>query len=263
MVGTVWLFSEMFLSMSKWLLVITGCVAALSARATVRVFVQDANGVARIQYECTAGEVVRAFALDVTVDQGIIFGISDFQVGVSKPGAVGYGIFPASFRDHATVISGTNVTYDLNLYTPLAVPSDSPGGTLPGLNSSGVTLELGGLWDPAVPNARPAATGILCSLHLSRAANVVVTPNVSRGGIVLSPPDVLTTPLFNGAFVDADAVITSAQVSNGIIALTFKGGELETAPSAAGPWTGTGNSSGIYTAAIANSPTTFYRVHHR
>jgi hypothetical protein len=30
---------------------------------------------------------------------------------------------------------------------------------LPGLNSSGVTLEFGGLWDPTVPAAVPPATG--------------------------------------------------------------------------------------------------------
>jgi len=98
---------------------------------------------------------------------------------------------------------------------------------------------------------------------LSRAANVVVAPNVSRGGIVLSPPDVLATPVFTGSFVDADALITSARVTNGVIVLTFKGGELETAPSVIGPWTGTGNSSGTYSAAIAGSATSFYRVHHR
>src|SRR5262245_29259398 len=181
--------------MGKWLLAISAWMAALSAPATVRVFVQDVNGVARIQYQCTAGEVVRAFALDVTVDQGIIFGVSDFLVGVSKPGAVGYGIFPASFRDHATVVSGTNVTFDLSQYGPLALPADNPRGTLPGLNSSGVTLESGGLWDLSAPTALPAATGTLCALHLSRAANVVIAPNISRGGIVMSPPDFVSAPV--------------------------------------------------------------------
>jgi hypothetical protein len=227
------------------------------------VFVQDTNGVAWLKYQCTAGEVVRAFALDVTVDRGVIFGVSDFLVGVSKPGAQGYGIFPASFRDHAIVSSGTNITFDLTQYSPVAVVADYPSDTRPGLNTSGITLEFGALWGPSSPAAVPGPTGTLCALHLSRAANVSVAPNVSRGGVVASPPDVALTTTFTGAFVDADAVILSAIVTNGVLQLTFKGGELETAPAAAGPWTGTGNTTGIFSEAIATSGSRFYRVHHR
>src|SRR6266404_7742622 len=182
--------------MKTRLTLLAGILLATSASASVRVFVQDANGVAWIKYQCTAGEVVRAFALDVTVDQGVIFRVSDFLVGVSKPAAQGYGIFPASFRDHATVGSGTNVTFDLTQYSPLAVVTDYPGDTQPGLNSSGVTLEFGGLWDPKQPAAIPAATGTLCTLHLSRSANVSVTSNGTRGGVVASPPDITLTTIF-------------------------------------------------------------------
>jgi hypothetical protein len=233
------------------------------ALATVKVFLQDSNGVALVKYQCTAGEIVRAFALDVTVDQGVIFRVSDFFVGVSSPGARGYGIFPASFRDHATVNSGTNVTYDLTQYSPLAVPADNSGGTQPGLNSNGVTLELGGLWDPTQPLAIPPSSGTLCALHLSRAANVSVAPNASRGGVQVSPPDESFTTSFTGAFVDADALILSATITNGVLHLTFKGGELETAPAVTGSWTGTGNSTGSYTETIATTGSKFYRVHHR
>ena len=249
--------------MRKWLILISGCLLAVSARATVRVFVQDLNGVAWLKYQCTAGEVVRAFALDVTVDQGLIFGVSDFFVGVSTTGAQGYGIFPASFRDHATVISGTNVTFDLAQYSPVGVVADNPGDTLPGLNSSGVTLEFGGLWDPSVSSAVPGLAGTLCALHLSRAANVSVAPNRSRGGIVASPPDIALTTVLAGAFVDADAVIMSTRITNGVLTVAFKGGELESAPTVVGPWTGTGNSTGTYTESIGASGNKFYRVHHR
>src|SRR6266567_7997017 len=143
--------------MNPPLTLLAACLFATSCPASVRVFLQDVNGAAWLKYQCTAGEVVRAFALDVTVDQGVIFGVSDFLVGVSKPGIRGYGIFPASFRDHATVITGTNVTYDVAQYSPLANVADSPSGTQPGLNSSGVTLELGGLWDPNSPGAIPGS----------------------------------------------------------------------------------------------------------
>src|SRR5712672_638264 len=177
--------------MRTWLILLSVLLSSLPSRGTVRVYVQDVNGLAWLKYQCTAGEVVRAFALDVTVDRGVIFRVSDFAVGVSKPGALGYGIFPASFRDHATVNGATNVTYDLTQYSPLAVPADFPSDTRPGLNSSAVTLELGALWDTRVPGAIPPSSGTLCALHLSQAANVTIAANVSRGGVVASPPEVI------------------------------------------------------------------------
>ncbi len=244
------------------LLLLAVFLQAISCSASVRVFVQDTNGVAWIKYQCTAGEVVRAFAVDVTVDQGVIFRVSDFLIGVSKPGAQGYGIFPASFRDHATVNSGTNVTFDLTQYSPAAVVADYPSDTQPGLNSKGITLELGALWDPALPGALPASTGTLCALRLSRAANVSVAPNNIRAGVIASPPDVVLTTTYTGGFVDADAVIMSATVTNGVLHLTFKGGELETAPALSGPWTGTGNSSGSFSEAVATTGSRFYRIRH-
>jgi len=246
----------------KSLILFSALFLALPVRATVRVMVQDTNGVAWIKYQCTAGEVVRAFALNVSVDRGQIFAVSDFFVGPSLAGFRGYGIFPASFRDHATVNSGTNVTYDLTQYNPLAVPADNPGDTLPGLNSSGVTLELGALWDPTLPSAVPPTNGTLCALHLTRAANVSIAANVSRGGIVLSPADIIASTVFVGAFVDADSIITSESVVNGVLHLTFKGGVLETAPTLSGPWTSTGNSSGTYNETITSPGPKFYRVHH-
>jgi hypothetical protein len=247
---------------TKVLALLSAWLAAVSAQAAVQVFVQATNGVAWLKYQSTAGEVVRAFALDVSVDNGVIFTVSDFFVGPSQSAARGYGIFPASFRDHATVTSGTNVTYDLTQYSPVAVAADNPGGTLPGLNSNGVTLELGALWDPTVPAAVPGPAGTLCSIHLSRSANVSVAANNARGGIVLSPPDIVTPVQFIGSFVDADAVITSANLVNGVLTLTFKAGVLEWAPSLEGPWTSTGNGSGSYTEIIASSGARFYRVHH-
>jgi hypothetical protein len=249
--------------MKSCLTLLAGFLLAIPSSASVRVFIQDTNGLAWIKYQCTAGEVVRAFALDVTVDQGVIFGVSDFLIGVSKPGAQGYGIFPASFRDHATVSSGTNVSFDLAQYSPAAVVADYPSDTKPGLNSSGISLEFGALWDLNLPASIPGPTGTLCALHLSRAANVSVAPNSSRGGVVASPPDVVLNTVFTGAFVDADAIITSATVTSGILHLTFKGGELETAPALSGPWTGTGDSAGSYSEPVATSGSKFYRVHHR
>jgi len=236
------------------------CLLAASACATVHVYVLDTNGMASINYECTAGEVVRAFALDVTVDQGQILGISDYFRGPSTAAAKGYGIFPSSFRDNVTVSSGTNANWNTNGYSPLAVVADNPEGTLPGLNSSGVTLEFGALWDPAVPAAIPPSRGTLCSLQISQTANVTVGANLSRGGIISAPPDIPITPQFDGWLVGP--AITSATLVNGVLTILFQGGELESAPAVAGPWTGTGNRTGNYAEALGTSPSRFYRVHN-
>src|SRR2546430_4144410 len=106
--------------MKTWLILLSVLLFSFPSKGTVRVYVQDTNGVAWLKYQCTAGEVVRAFSLDISVDNGVVFAISDFFVGQSRSGAQGYGIFPASFRDHATVISATNVSFDLSQYGPLA-----------------------------------------------------------------------------------------------------------------------------------------------
>lgn len=230
------------------------------ARGVVRVVVQATNGLANINYVCTAGEVARSFSLDVSVDQGQILGITNFFRGPSTATAQGYGIFPASFRDNITVSSATNANWNTNLYSPLAVNADLPGGTLPGLNSTGVTLEFGALWDPTVAAAVPPAQGTLCTLLISQTANVSVAANAGRGGIIASPPDVALTTQFTGALVGP--AITSATLTNGILTVLFQGGELETCSSPAGPWTGTGNRSGTSIQSIATLPAKFYRVHN-
>jgi hypothetical protein len=245
----------------KNLLLLLGLLPlALSARANVQVSVQATNGLACINYNCTAGEVVRAFALDVTVDRGQILGITNYFRGPCSATAQGYGIFPASFRDNVTVSTGSNATWSVSAYSPLAVPADNPGGTLPGLNSSGVTLELGALWDPTLPAAFPPPSGTLCALQISQTANVTVTANPARGGIVAAPRDIVITPQFTGALVGP--AVTQTSLSNGIMTILFQGGELESAPTPGGPWTGTGNTSGTYTETPGAKATKFFRVHY-
>ena len=245
--------------MKSYVLILGLLLPTLPAAATVLVFVQDANGVANINYQCTAGEVVRTFALDVSVDQGQILGVTNFLRGPSAAAARGYGIFPASFRDNVTVTNGTNAGWNVPGYTPLAVVADAPTNTLPGLNSSGVTLEFGALWDPAVPAAAPGPSGTLCTLQLSQTANVTIAPNLRRGGLVASPPDFILTPQFMGALVGP--AILSTSLTNGVFTIRFQDGELESALTPTGPWGGTGNTSGSYTE-VPTLAARFFRVHH-
>ena len=237
---------------------LVGMLLCASARAEVLVSIRDTNGVAWLQYKCTAGELVRAFALDISVDRGQIVGISDFFRGESKAGATGYGIFPASFRDHLVVGSGTNIDWSESDYTPLAVVGDSPTDTLPGLNSAGVTLEFGGLWDPTVAAAMPGPSGTLCALQLSQPANVSVAANVSRGGVVSAFSETAIQPVFVGAPVGP--AIISATLEYGLMVVVFKGGELQTATSIDGPWLDTGDLSGIHLDPVGTNQMKFYRV---
>lgn len=243
---------------------ILNCLMAASACAEVRVSVREENRAASIQYECTGGEVVRAFALNVTVDRGQVTGISNYFKGESTPAAQGYGIFPAAFRDHITIGAGTNINWDIPEYTPLAVVGDRPADTLPGLNSSGVTLEFGGLWDPTLLAAAPPATGTLCTLQLSQAANVSVAANLSRGGVLPASSDITITPVFTGTFVDpALPAITGLTLTNGVISITFVGGELVSAATLGSTWEGTGQTNGVYTESVGQGVSKFYRVRHR
>jgi len=62
--GNIGAFMKCFLALTIFLLLPT------SMQATMNVFAEAWDGQAWIRYECTAGEVVRAFALDISVDQG-------------------------------------------------------------------------------------------------------------------------------------------------------------------------------------------------
>lgn len=246
--------------MKHQLLLLSACLLSASAMADVQVFVEDRNGSAAVRYHCTAGEVVRSFALDVRVSQGAIVGITNFFRGESRPEARGYGIFPAAFRDHIAVGSGTNVNWETSGYTPLAVVTDRPEDTLPGLGSSGVTLEFGALWNPADAASIPSPTGTLCVLYLSEPAELTVAANGSRGGVLSATAGMTLNPVFTVASVDPSPVITNLSLADGVITISFRGGELESAPAVTGPWIGAGNTSGVYTNAVLEAPARFFRV---
>lgn len=181
-------------------------VVAGPALAAVRIIVEPDGNTAAIKYE-TDGEKVRAFALDIAVDAGTIIGISDFIRGESSAENPGYGIFPANFSRYITVDADTGevAAWDIDDYTPVADPCDP--GALGGLGTDGITIEMGALYYPPddnSPNA-PPDSGTLCRLTLSTEANVTVSLNEIRGGIVLTDPDVAATV----DMVQASATIVS------------------------------------------------------
>ena len=163
--------------MKKITFALVAAVLAAPAWATVSITVTDlGDGKAAIEYSGT--ERARAFALDITVDAGIIEAISDFAVGDDNHG---YGIFPANFSRHITVDPTTGEVSDWAIegYNPVA-DADDPGA-LGGLGTTGITIEMGSLYDTKAPPLE----GRLCVLTCSEACNMTVTLNATRGNVVL------------------------------------------------------------------------------
>ena len=145
--------------------------------AAVSITVTDlGGGKAGIDYSGT--ERVRAFALDIMVDAGMIESISDFAVGDNNNG---YGIFPANFSRYITVDPTTGEVSDWAIegYNPVA-DADDPGA-LGGLGTNGITIEMGSLYDTQAPPLE----GRLCVITCSEACTVTVTLNATRGNVVL------------------------------------------------------------------------------
>jgi hypothetical protein len=169
-------------------------LSAAPTMAAVRIIVEAQGTVASIEYQ-TDGEKVRAFALDITVDKGVITGISDFIRGESTAEKPGYGIFPANFARHITVDPNTGevANWNINKYTPVADPCDP--GALGGLGTNGITVEMGALYYPTDDDSvnAPPNSGLLFKLTLSQEANLTVTLNEIRGGVVLTNPDKAAT----------------------------------------------------------------------
>lgn len=173
--------------MKKIILALVVVLLATPAWASVAITVTDlGDGKAAIDYSGT--ELVRAFALDITVDAGTIDAISDFAVGDDNNG---YGIFPANFSRYITVDATTGEVSDWSVegYTPIA-DADDPGA-LGGLGTNGITIEMGSLYDTKAP----ANDGRLCVITCSEPCKVTVATNATRGNVVLEDASEATVDL--------------------------------------------------------------------
>jgi|GEM_PF-3522648 len=124
-------------------------------------------------------ELVRAFALDITVDSGTIDGYS-----AAHPD---YDIYPGSI-----VIDGSGTVTDAG--SPIA--DASYPGTLGGVGTTGVTIEMGSLY--ASGETPPPTSGALITLSTTGATTVSIAENVIRGGIVMEDPAVPANPSLSG-----------------------------------------------------------------
>jgi hypothetical protein len=112
------------------------------------------------------------------VDSGTIDAISDFKVGDDNHG---YGIFPGNFSTFITVDPMTGEVSDWGVagYSPVADGNDP--GALGGLGTSGITIEMGSLYDTKAPPKE----GRLCTVTCSEPCLLTVTTNATRGNVVL------------------------------------------------------------------------------
>ncbi len=182
--------------MKKILLVIAMLIIAAPVLATVSVTATDkGSGVAEFRYNCSAGEKVRAFALDITVDNGLtITDIRDYNTGESKKPGGGYGIFPGKFADY---INASNPNWADTNYTPLGRKNDP--STQTGLGTGAITVELGTLY---VDVNAPGTSGLLFRLDVNsngaHDGNLTIALNSTRGGIVLEDASLAPSPVLTG-----------------------------------------------------------------
>jgi hypothetical protein len=164
------------------------------------------SGVVAIRYQGLNSERARAFALDIIVDNGVITEIGNYKRGTDNGG---YGIFPGNFSRYITVLdTGEVENWDVNSYTPVADPNDP--GALTGLNTSGITIEMGSLYENSAnaPNPESANGVLLCTIKCSQTCLLTITTNETRGGVVLEDASVADVNL-------ADATDVNVEVGSG------------------------------------------------
>ena len=177
--------------MKKILFVLVALVFAAPAWAQVDITATDlGGGDVLISFDATSEpNLPRAFSLDIRCNNDAnIVAVVPHMVGVCTDVQQGYGIFPGTIQIDAE----GQVTDD---GTPVA-PSGDPDA-LPGIDSNGVTIELGSLYAPvANPANAPDPCGPLVSVTFDKSCTITITANITRAGssgVVMESPDEVVT----------------------------------------------------------------------
>jgi hypothetical protein len=167
--------------MKKILLTLVVLLLATPAWAVVNITAEADGCTVTVSFDATTeANLVRAFSLDIKLD-------NDANI-VSAAGInADYYVFPGTIQIDA---SG-NVT---NPGTVVAEYGDLTSDTLPGLDSNGITIEMGSLYAPVGPGSpnAPAPSGALLTFTVDADCTVTITANVSRAGatgVVMEDPD--------------------------------------------------------------------------
>jgi hypothetical protein len=162
--------------MRKVSLILAVLLFAVPAWAEVLITCEVEDGVVTVSYDASSeSKKVRAFALDITVDTGVI---TDVDANVAYD--PNYGIYPGSI-----IIVDGEVT---DKGSAVADPCDHPD-TQPGSGTSGITVEMGALHDPPDDANGPPSSGVLLQFTISEPACVTIVENDTRGGVVMTDPN--------------------------------------------------------------------------
>jgi len=176
--------------MKKTFLALMVLILSTPAWATVTISLsQDKTDVNKVwvHYNNTDSNLIRAFALKIKVDKGVIKSISNYKTdGVSTAASKGYGIYMGNIA----ITGDGNVTSYGNPVAPASAP-DGPNQ----LGSNNIVIEMGSLYQS--DGNKPANDANLCAVWVSADCNVCVTENATRGGVVMEnamPPTSLSLP---------------------------------------------------------------------
>jgi hypothetical protein len=201
------------------LLPVASAMAATTISAVKDGAVFEIDGVKhqKISIDYSTTEDIRAFALDINVDNGTNIGDNpptDFLAGESDVATgKGYGIFPSRFRDF---IDPANPDWGDGNYMPLTAWNE-PGAENTGLGWPSMVVELGTLYSG--DGNKPALSGTLFKFDVNSEGqadcNLVIAVDDLRGGVVDSSADEVaatfpTNPLYIqfGSKPDTPASIT-------------------------------------------------------
>lgn len=185
--------------MKKIMFVLVALLMASPAMASVDITCAAGPGPNDVTVSFTSSEAnnVRAFALDISINDPCAW------IAAVDCNHVGYGIYPGSI-----VIDDAGVVTDDG--TCVGNPAQGPaGGTLGGLGTDGVTIEMGSLYEVGVESP-PVQSGILVIVTLGGCdsnddgVDVSIAENAIRGGVVMENPDEVVTVNLTGLNRDID-----------------------------------------------------------
>ena len=185
-------------------------LAASASEGAVGLTLSSWSDEITIHYDAS-GEpnLVRAFALNISVDNDTnIVAILDSAEDAAYYQWEPYDIYPGQVVIEVNATSGDAEIVEQG--SPAADPCEYPGtGTLSGLGTDGITIEMGSLYEKGV-DTPPAVDGNLITFVVNNDCNITIVTNTARGGVVLengnSTSITVSAPVKHvGCFPKADA----------------------------------------------------------